>query len=54
MRFSWKSTVALFAGILALGLIASVHRSQKVYAQQSSTNLVLYDSFDERFLSPVK
>src|SRR6267378_3646697 len=53
MRFSWKSTVAVFAGILALGLIASVHRSQKVYAQ-SSTNLVLYDNFDERFLSPVK
>jgi len=53
MRFSWKSTVAVFAGILALGLTVSVSLSHKVYAQ-SSTNLVLYDNFDERFLSPLK
>lgn len=54
MRSSWKSAVAAFAGILALGLIVvSVSLSHKVYAQ-SSTNFVLYDNFDERFLSPLK
>jgi len=53
MRFSWKSTVAVFAGMLALGLVVSVCLSHKAYAQ-SSTNFVLYDNFDERFLSPLK
>jgi hypothetical protein len=53
MRFCWKSKVAIFAGILALGLVVFVSLSHKVYAQ-SSTNLVLYDNFDERFLDPSK
>ena len=53
MKISWKSKVAIFAGILALGLVVFVCLSHKVYAQ-SSTNLVLYDNFDERFLSPLK
>ena len=53
MRFSWKSAVTSFAGILALGLVVSVSLSHKVYAQ-SSTNFVLYDNFDERLLSPLK
>jgi hypothetical protein len=53
MRFSWKSAVTAFAGLLALGLVVSVSLSHKVHAQ-SSTNFVLYDNFDERFLSPLK
>jgi hypothetical protein len=53
MRFCWKSKVAIFAGILALGLVVSVSLSLKVYAQ-SSANFVLYDNFDERLLSPLK
>jgi len=55
MRFSWNAKVADCASILALGLMFSVHLSHKVYAQQSSTNLVLYDNFDdEKFLNPAK
>ena len=54
MKISWKSKVAIFAGILALGLVVFVCLSHKVYAQ-SSTNLVLYDNFaDEKFLNPAK
>jgi len=53
MRSSWKSNVAVFAGILALGLIVFVRLPRNVHAQ-SSTNLVLYDTFDETFLSPSK
>jgi hypothetical protein len=53
MRFSWKSAVTTFAGLLALGLVVSVSLSHKAHAQ-SSTNFVLYDNFDERFLSPLK
>jgi hypothetical protein len=52
MRFSWKSTVAAFVGILGLVLVVSVFLSHKAYAQ--SSNLVLYDNFDETFLSPAK
>ena len=53
MRLSWKSALAVFAGILALALVVSVSLSHKVYAQ-SSTNFVLYDNFDETFLNPAK
>jgi len=53
MRFSWKSTVAVFAGILALGLVMSVCLSYNVYAQ-SSTNLVLYDNFASPSIDPKK
>ena len=49
-----RSKAAAFAGVLALGVIVSVHLSQKVYAQQTSSR-VLYDNFDdERFLNPAK
>jgi hypothetical protein len=53
MRFSWKSVVGIYTGILALSLVVSVWLSRKVYAQ-SSANFVLYDNFDERFLNPLK
>ena len=53
MRSSWKSNVAVVAGILALSLIVFVRLPRKVHAQ-SPTNLVLYDTFDETFLSPAK
>jgi hypothetical protein len=52
MRFHSRSKVAAFACILFLGLIGSLGLSWKVYAQQPSANLVLYDNFDERFLDP--
>ena len=52
MRSSRKSAVAALAGILTLGLIVGVCLSHKAYAQSSS--LVLYDNFDETFLSPAK
>lgn len=54
MRFRSQSRVAALASILALGLVVAAFLSHKVYAQQSSTSLVLYDNFDERFLSPLK
>lgn len=47
-----RSKVAAFAGLLALGAIVSVYLSYKIYAQQSP--MVLYDNFDEKFLSPLK
>jgi hypothetical protein len=48
-----RSKAAACVGVLALSVIFSVYLSHKVYAQ-SSTNMVLYDDFDEKFLSPLK
>ena len=49
-----KPRVGGFRCILRTCLIPSAYVSHNVYAQQSSTSLVLYDSFDERFLNPAK
>lgn len=54
MRFSSKSMECASWGILTLCFAILVGLSQMVYAQQPSTNLVLYDNFDERFLNPTK
>jgi hypothetical protein len=51
MRFSSKSLVGT---ILTLSFVLLVSLSHILHAQQSSSNLVLYDNFDERFLSPTK
>lgn len=49
MRFSSKSQVGT---ILALSFVLLVSLSHVLHAQQPLSNLVLYDSFDERFLDP--
>jgi hypothetical protein len=54
MRFSSKSRVGTIQCILALCFVLLVSLSRMVYAQQPSSNLVLYDNFDERFLNPAK
>jgi len=54
MRFISKSKVSTVLCILALCFVLLVSLSHMLYAQQPSSNLVLYDNFDERFLSPVK
>jgi hypothetical protein len=54
MRSTSKSRVGARRSILALFLILSPYVSRRVYAQQPSTTLMLYDNFDERFLSPSK
>ena len=51
MRFSSRSRVG---AILALSFVLLVSISLMLHAQQPSSNLVLYDNFDERFLSPTK
>ena len=51
MRCSSKSWVGT---ILALSFVLLVFLSHMLHAQQPSSNLVLYDNFDERFLSPTK
>src|SRR5256885_1984326 len=54
MRFSSKSRVGTIPCILALCLVLFVSLSHMLYAQQPSSNLLLYDNFDERFLNPSK
>lgn len=52
MRFSSKSRVVT---ILALSLVLLVSLSHMLIAQQPSSNLVLYENFDDkRFLDPTK
>jgi hypothetical protein len=53
MRFGSKSRVGAIQCISALCFVLFVFLSRMVHAQQSS-NLVLYDNFDERFLNPAK
>ena len=52
MRFSSKSWVGTIL-VLAVCFLLLVSLSHMLHAQASS-NLVLYDNFDERFLSPTK
>jgi hypothetical protein len=54
MRFSSKSGAGTIVCILALCFVLLVFLSHMVHAQQASSNLVLYDDFDERFLNPTK
>jgi hypothetical protein len=55
MRFGSKSRVGTIQCILALCFVLLASLSRMVYAQQRSSNLVLYDNFDdERFLDPAK
>ncbi len=54
MRCSSRSRVGTIQWILALCFVLLVSLSHMVHAQQPSSNLVLYDSFDEKFLDPAK
>src|SRR6266700_1885114 len=54
MRFGSKSRLGIIQCILALCFVLLVFLSRVLYAQQPSSNLVLYDNFDETFLSPAK
>lgn len=54
MRFISKPTVGTILCILGLCFVLLVSLSHMLHAQQPSSNLVLYDNFDERFLSVVK
>ncbi len=54
MRLNSKSRVGTIQCILALCFVLLVSLSHMLYAQQPSSNLVLYDNFDERFLDPAK
>ena len=54
MRFAAKSRVGTIQCILALCFVLLVSLSHMLYAQQPSSNLALYDNFDERFLDPAK
>src|SRR5437016_83585 len=54
MRFSSKSRVGTIQCILALCFVLLVSLSHMLYAQQPSSNLVLYDNFDNKFLNPSK
>ena len=54
MRFSSKSRVGTIQCILALCFVLLASLSYMLYAQQPSSNLVLYDNFDNKFLNPSK
>jgi hypothetical protein len=55
MRFSSKSRVGAIQCILAFCFVLLLSLSHTLYAQRPSSNLVLYDNFDdERFLDPAK
>ena len=54
MRFSSKLRVGSTQCILATCFVLLVSLSHMVHAQQPSSNLVLYDNFNERFLDPTR
>jgi len=51
MRFSSKSRVGTIGCILAVCFVLLASLSYMLYAQQPSSNLVLYDNFDNKFLN---